>query len=146
MLKVGATLVKHGRRGQPKSRFVSLSKDQRRIQWRKAGETSVRGFVSVANLCDVRAGNYSRTFHRTTRGKVVDPDTAFVLACTDRTLDLQVDVSDDPEQNKRLRDAWVQACSLLLRRNGVYGGSGGATENLQNVGTHQGGGIALTQL
>eukprot|EP00936_MAST-01D_sp_MAST-1D-sp1_P000941 g941.t1 len=147
VLQVGATLVKHGRRGQPKSRFVSLSKDRRRIQWRKAGEASVRGFVSVASLCDVRAGNYSRTFHRTMRGKVVDPDTAFVLACTDRTLDLQVDVSDDPKQNKELRDTWVQACSMLLRRNDVYSGSKSASENLQNAGgTQQGGGIALTQL
>ena len=130
MLVAGATLVKHGRRGQPKARFVSLSSDGRRLQWRKAGEpVSLRRSVDVCDLIEVYAGNGSRAFQRTLRGKSAAPDGAFVLKFTHRTMGLQVDVSEDLARNRACRDRWVEACRMLIRReNRGGGGRGGARD------------------
>jgi hypothetical protein len=129
MLVTGATLVKHGRRGQPKARFVSLSSDGRRLQWRKAGEpVSLRRSVDVCDLIEVYAGNGSRAFQRTLRGKSAAPDGAFVLKFTHRTMGLQVDVSEVQARNRACRDRWVEACRMLIRRENRGGDRGAARE------------------
>lgn len=91
VLNRGATFVKHGRSGDPHSRFVWVSSDFKRIHWGDA-DTRNSKFMRFDDVTDVQAGKNTAVFQRSYSSKFssIPESMCFSVVSGARTLDLQV--------------------------------------------------------
>jgi hypothetical protein len=91
VLNRGATFVKHGRQGDPHSRFVWVSSDFKRIHWGDA-DTRNSKFMRFDDVTDVQAGKNTVVFQRSYGSKFssIPESMCFSVVSGARTLDLQV--------------------------------------------------------
>eukprot|EP00735_Rhodelphis_limneticus_P013200 TRINITY_DN6763_c0_g1::TRINITY_DN6763_c0_g1_i1::g.3039::m.3039 TRINITY_DN6763_c0_g1::TRINITY_DN6763_c0_g1_i1::g.3039 ORF type:complete len:361 (-),score=71.21,sp/Q8BIJ7/RUFY1_MOUSE/41.18/1e-12,FYVE/PF01363.16/3.2e-16,Mcp5_PH/PF12814.2/4.9e-09,PH/PF00169.24/1.2e-05,PH_2/PF08458.5/0.0034,zf-AN1/PF01428.11/0.22,IBR/PF01485.16/0.095,IBR/PF01485.16/3.8e+03 TRINITY_DN6763_c0_g1_i1:38-1060(-) len=111
-LKTGATFVKHGRKGTPHRRFISLTEDGEALTWTDLDNNTGRvERLPLNTVIEVRNGQTTEVFKRT--GRPGKDNVTFSLVTSDRTLDLECD-------SKEIRDLWSKALSeavLVAKRN-----------------------------
>ena len=111
-LDAGQELVKFGRQGSPKPKWVNICKGK--IFWapalhgRTPGSSSIRTFVLVVDVLGVLPGKMTKVFTRKC-AKNVPSNTCFSVVTKERTLDFQC-------LTKKERDRWVQAFKFIVRR------------------------------
>jgi len=108
VLNRGATFTKHGRQGDPHSRFVWVSSDFKRIHWGDA-DTRNSKFVRFEDVSDVQAGKNTVVFQRSYSSKFssIPESMCFSVVSGSRTLDLQAD-------SVERRNFWVQNLFVLF--------------------------------
>ncbi len=108
VLNRGATFVKHGRQGDPHSRFVWVSSDFKRIHWGDA-DTRNSKFMRFDDVTDVQAGKNTVVFQRSYGSKFssIPESMCFSVVSGARTLDLQAD-------SVERRNFWVQNLFVLF--------------------------------
>ena len=125
MLITGGLFKKHGRRGQPKDRWIWVSNDLQNVCWRKpTGERAARGTLHLPTLLAVLPGSHKGNDggdtsadsedtalvrpSRFASGSVVQQNSGLTLRFEARDVDLVVDLSETAAHNKQTRDEWMQ--------------------------------------
>ena len=115
-LRTGAIFLKHGQRGAPHYRHVSVTADLRAVCWSELSRRGkLRGSMEVSSLQRVEEGHWSASFGR---WKGSDASRCFSLLGDGRTLDVECVSEED-------REMWSIAFAFLIeftRRGGAAAG------------------------
>eukprot|EP01012_Entosiphon_sulcatum_P013990 TRINITY_DN19135_c0_g1_i1.p1 TRINITY_DN19135_c0_g1~~TRINITY_DN19135_c0_g1_i1.p1 ORF type:complete len:525 (-),score=104.56 TRINITY_DN19135_c0_g1_i1:9-1583(-) len=112
MLRTGDTMVKHGRRGNPKQRCLYFNDELTRLYVadnRDGVPSKKKNIWEVSAMKEVRKGYHTEVWTRSQRRKLgLDSSVCFSLIALDgRTVNLEC-------SSTRQRERWVDAITLLL--------------------------------
>jgi hypothetical protein len=104
VMRKGAALMKHGRRGDPHLKVIKVDPKTGDVTW---GQDTDQG-LSLREATQIVPGKNTSLFSKV-KLKVAHPTVCFSIVCPNRTLDLQAASEDE-------RDQWVSALRQLKNK------------------------------
>ncbi|KAL9648417.1 hypothetical protein ABK040_014038 [Willaertia magna] len=124
-LKTGFKCIKHGRKGSPHERWVSLNATYDKIIWKpvqtgneKNSKDSKKSSEELATFTTIQKGTETKVFKR---NKKIKAECCFSLIGDDRTLDLEF-------SNEEERNFWFDIFQSLLDFNREKGGKASSSQ------------------